>query len=934
LTAPRLLGRELEASRIAVLIEQLPRRGSALVISGEPGIGKTSLLQLASTLAEDETLSVVRCAGVRCEAHLPFAGLHQLLRPILPAVSELSEIQRGPLYGAFSLDDSEVQDHFLVASAALDLIELVASRSPLLMLVEDAHWLDTPSSAALSFIARRIEAESAVMLIALRDGYETPFVQTGLPELTLEGLGPDAARTLLDANAPHLAPELREQLLAQSRGNPLALVELPLALRSGPRFRSPSVTTRLPLTSRLERAFVDRYHELAAPTRALLLLAAVDDGESLAEILASGSLLHGTELRLNSLMPAVGAKLVQIEREELHFRQPLLRSAILQATDLPQQQAAHSALAGLLASEPDRRAWHRAASIVGTNESVAAELEATSARAIRRGAPSMAVAALERAAQLSEHSPERSRRLVGAITTAFETGQRDVVERLLRELDVIEVSEGEEARLMSLRELFEEGLNGGTATIDHLLRTAGETATRGDGDLARRLVRAAATRCFWADPGTEVTARVVAATHQLQRSEFDAEAILALALADPVGQGPDVRDRLRRLPAGIAIDPATAHLLGTAATTVGAMSVGKELLGTAISGLRVQGRVGLLARALGSYTFSAVLCGDWSDGDSTAHEACELAEYTHQTRWAGAARASMALIAGYRGDRATSDALTDRVERDITASGYTSLLAFVQVARGAAALSRGSYREAFDHLSRLFQPGDPAQHLSVQCWAIGDLAEAAAHCDEQIAASRLLGHLTSTPATEASELVTIGLAYARPLLVEERSAEPLFRKALETGVSALPFLRARTQLSYGMWLRRQRRPREARGQLRLASAMFDILQAASWADRARQELRATGETLRPRGAQPIEELSPQERQIAVLAAEGLTNREIGQQLFISHRTVGSHLYRIFPKLGVSSRLELHSAIGEVAPESAAASLEFGPHFPDENLSRL
>jgi DNA-binding CsgD family transcriptional regulator len=934
LTPSRLLGREVEASQIAELVEQIPWRGSALVINGEPGVGKSSLLKLADALADDEELCVARCAGVQCEAHLPFSGLHQLLRPILPAASELSALQRGALYGAFSLDDSEVQDHFLIASAALDLIGHVASATPLLMLVEDAHWLDRATSEVLTFIARRIEAESVVMLIALRDGYETPFLEAGLPQLTLKGLSSGAARSLVESSGPTLEPEVRDRLLEQARGNPLALVELPLALASGPRSSSSSVSDNLPLTSRLERAFVDRYHELPAPTRALLLAAAVDDGSSLAEILAVGSLLRATELPLDSLVPALGAKLLQIEGEELQFRHPLVRSAILQATDLPEQQAAHTALADLLDSEPDRRAWHRAASIVGTDESIAAELEATSSRAMRRGAPSVAVAALERAAQLSERPLDRSRRLVGAITAAFEAGRRDVVERLLRELDVLELSEGEEARVMWVRELFEEGINGGAATIGHLLRTSADAATRGDQDLARKLVRAAATRCFWADPGADARGQVVAAAHELQRSEFDAEAIVALALADPIGQGADVRDRLRRLPPGSTADPAVAHLLGTAATSVGAMSVGNELLGMAISGLRLQGRIGLLTRALGSYTFSAVLCGDWSGGNSAAHEACELAEHTRQARWAGAARISIALVAGYRGHRATSDALTARVERDITASGHTSLLAFVQVARGAAALSRGSYREAFDHLTRLFQPGDPAHHLAVQCWAIGDLAEAAAHCDEQPAALRLLGHLTATPEPEASELVRFGLAYARPLLVDEQSAEPLFRSALETGVSELPFLRARTQLAYGMWLRRQRRPREARGQLRLASEMFDILEADSWAERARQELRATGESVRPRTAQPVEELSPQERQIAVLAAEGLTNREIGLQLFISHRTVGSHLYRIFPKLGVSSRVELHSAIGAVRPDKNAASLDLGPHLPDEDLSGL
>jgi len=358
-------------------------------------------------------------------------------------------------------------------------------------------------------------------------------------------------------------------------------------------------------------------------------------------------------------------------------------------------------------------------------------------------------------------------------------------------------------------------------------------------------------------------------------------------------------------------------LLGTAATAVSAFDLSGPFLGGAVAGLRRQGRLGLLAQGLVSQAFSAIHTGEWDVAVPAAAEAGRLARETAQPFWAAGAQIAEATLAALRGDPDLADKLAAEAERVMLPLGIKSNLALGQIARGLAAIGRGAYLDAYGQLVRIFEPADPAYHPIVRCWAIGDFAEAAVYTGNQDAARAVVGELEVVARISPASLLHAGLLYARPLLAEDDAAEALFQDALGKDMTRWPFHRARILLAYGAWLRRQRRIAESRTPLRAARDAFDALGAVPWGERARQELRASGETSQRRTLGAWDRLSPQELQIAQMAAEGMSNREIGQQLYLSHRTVGYHLYRIFPKLGITSRSKLKSVLASAVPVPVA-----------------
>jgi AAA ATPase-like protein len=423
MTALPLVGRERELAALADLIDRVSERGRTLVVRGEAGIGKSTLLAAATTRARDHGMLVLTATGVQSEAHLPFAGLHQLLRPILSGSQQLPAPQRAALLAAFGMTDAAAPDLFLIALAVLELLADTAEGSPLLLGVEDAQWLDHPTSDVLAFVARRLESEPIVLLAAIREGYESPLVEAGLAELRLEGPDQVATGALLEGHAPELGRAVRRRLLDEAEGNPLALTELPAALGADQLGEAAMLPARLPLTARLERALAARVLELPAATRTLLLVAAVDDGGVLAELLAAAAVVRGTDVTVEALALALDARLIEVDEIELRFRHPLVRSAVHQAASVWERQAAHAALAQVLAGQPDRHAWHRAAASLGPDEEAAGELEQVATRAQRRGAIAVAVAALERAARLSDDPALQGRRLLRAAELAFELGR-------------------------------------------------------------------------------------------------------------------------------------------------------------------------------------------------------------------------------------------------------------------------------------------------------------------------------------------------------------------------------------------------------------------------------------------------------------------------------------------------------------------------------
>ena len=360
---------------------------------------------------------------MQVEKKISFAGLHQLLRPVLHLAEGLSSRQRAALLAAFGMTKEVAPELFLTGLATLELISDAAESSPVLLVIEDAQWLDQASCAVLAFVARRLAAEPALMLIAMRDGFPDPFDEAGLTELRLQGLSEKPAGELLDSRAPGLGPLLRERLLQDAAGNPLALIELPAALRSEHLDEGALLPSHLPLTARLERAFASRASGLPSDTRSLLLAAAADDAAVLAEVLNAAAILEARAVTVDAFAPAIAGGLVEIQGTQLQFRHPLVRSAIYQAAGLPKRQAAHAALAQVLASQPDRQVWHRAAAALGPDEQVAAELEEAAARARQRGAVAAAVAAQQRAAELSENPVRRGGRLLRAAEMGFEFGR-------------------------------------------------------------------------------------------------------------------------------------------------------------------------------------------------------------------------------------------------------------------------------------------------------------------------------------------------------------------------------------------------------------------------------------------------------------------------------------------------------------------------------
>jgi predicted ATPase len=410
-----LVGRHREQRLLASLFAAVATRGEALMLRGEPGIGKSRLLSEAAQTANERDMLVLTTTGVQSEAHLPYAGLHQLLRPVRRHVAALPQLQQTALDAAFGLSDDVVPEQFRIAMGALDLLSEVAAERPMLLMVDDAQWLDQPTADVLAFLARRIESDPILLLVAIRDGYASVLRDVGLPEHRLDRLDDAAAAELLDGSAPELAAPVRTQVLREAAGNPLAVLELPAAPRGrGLELSGPDA---LPLTERLERAFAGRVADLPERTRILLLVAASTEDATIDPILQAGSVIARTDLEFDALVPAVEAGIVTVDAHArtLRFRHPLVRSAVVQSASVADRKHAHRALAGVLTDQPDRRAWHRAALLTGEHEDVALELEEAGNRARHRGALAIAVTALTRAAELERRVDDATPCLVCGI---------------------------------------------------------------------------------------------------------------------------------------------------------------------------------------------------------------------------------------------------------------------------------------------------------------------------------------------------------------------------------------------------------------------------------------------------------------------------------------------------------------------------------------
>jgi DNA-binding CsgD family transcriptional regulator len=903
----RLIGRDAEAELIDAVVDQLPDRGGALLLRGEPGIGKSALLQRGRDRAGARGTRTLAAVGVESEAELAFAGLHQLLQPLLGRMQSLPQPQRRALEAAFGISGEVQPDPFNVAMAALQVLSDAADATPIVLVVDDAHWLDQATMGVLTFVARRLESEPVALLAAVRTGYETRVERAHLPVLDLMRLDAAASGELLDGSAPDLHPVMRARVLAEAAGNPLALLELarsmPVAASAGDGLL-PGLPT---LTERLEQAFTARLGELPTASGVALLAAALDGRATLDEIVRSVAAFTSRPAAPSILQPPVAAGLVQLNDADVRFRHPLVRSAVRQSAAPGQVRRMYETLSEVIV-DPERRLWHRAAATDGPDEEIAAALEAHARAARGRGAVTAAAAALQRAAALSAEPQAKAERLVSAAEVAYDLGLVDDVRRLVAEAQRLNPEARDRARLAWLEEVvsgevwFESGATKTFVDIAEKIREGGET------DLALRSLVPIAHRAWWTRTRRATREYLVRAAQGIGFPEDDPRVLAICALADPEVTGASVLHRVSRLRVRGDTDAESLMFIGIAAEKAGDFAAGARFLARATEGLREQVRLAALTQCLSHYAWATTHTGEWGTAAVAAAEAQSLAGDTRQLQYGVTAELVGTLVAALRGNAPDLDARLSDLEQRVLAMKGGALIATAHLARGASALGEGRNEDAFEHLWPVFDESDPAFHRFMRWTATLDLVESALGSGQTERVSPIIAELESIAATARTPLLSAQVTCARPLLADADRVEELFSAALAEDLTSLPFLRARTLFSYGRWLRRQRHSADSRGPLRGSITLFDSLGATAWSRRARQELRASGETIGQRTPDVRDHLTAQELQIAQLASNGLSNREIGERLFLSPRTVGGHLYRLFPKLGVSGRAQLRDAL--------------------------
>jgi DNA-binding CsgD family transcriptional regulator len=905
-----LVGREGLLGEVTRVLEAARRsQGGAVVLRGPAGIGKSSLLALARSAGTGAGMRVLAAKGVRNESGLAFAGLHQLIRPLLGGLAQLPSEQAELLRSAFG-DSRAGADRFGIALATLDLLAEAAARQPVLMLADDAQWLDEPTTDVLAFVGRRLAMEPIALLACIRDGTADPFADAELPAVRVGPLDDDAARALLLASSPGLPRARQDRLLEVAQGNPLALIELPKAADDTDPSITP-LTRHVPVTAVLERAFTHRVAALPSLARLLLLAAASDDACTAAEILQVAGTVLDAGLSLHAFQPAVDARLITIAGSRVAFSHPLVSSAIYQSAPVEERRLVHAALARIVPPTGDRRLWHRVQASIGVDDCLADELERLAERTAAQGAGAVAVTALERAADLSSGPSQRADRLLRAAELAAETGRPTASLELLAREDMTALGLPRRARAMIVQELAEFAPLPDADRLPVLVAAVADLTDAGDVGTAAFLLWKAATKCWRASASDGQRGRLLDAALKLGLADDDVLLAAVRACVAPLMWGNDVLTALARVPEGQP-DVGTSAQMARAALFVGDYPQAAWRAAVGCRAARAQGRLSLVTQLALVNAQSAMWCGNLDEAAAAAAESRRSAADTGQSAWATLARVQEALVEGLRGDYPAAAAQVRRAQEQPELRLDHYALAGWERDLGLAALALGEHERALGHLRRVVEPGDPACHFGLRYAAVGDLAEAARGAGRLPEMRGLIEELLRDMSGSTPGL-SIAARHARLMLAPDGHAEAELSAALAADLSAWPLARARLLLAHGAWLRRRRRPVAAREPLRAARELFDTLGIVGWSARARAELEATGEASEESRPTAWSTLTPQEWQIAQLAAAGLTNGEIGEQLLISRRTVGSHLYHLFPKLGVTARSQLADALSAAEP---------------------
>ena len=915
-----LRGRDRERALIGeILGEARSSRSRALVLSGEPGVGKSALL--AAARADAAGMTVLAAQGIQSEAKLPFAALHQLLRPVLGQVDGLPPPQAQALQVALGLAEGSGESPFLVSLAVLSLLSEEAEQRPVLCLVDDGQWLDDASADALVFLARRLGAEGIALLVAVRDEEPTGFAAAGIPGLRVAGLDADAAGSLLDEHAPvPLAPEVRARLVAGITGNPLALMELPRSLSRAELTGAEPLPEPLPVTARVEEAFLARARLLPEATQTILLVAAADDGEDLPTVLRAAGILG---VHPQALDAAEQEGLIAIRGQAFTFRHPLTRSAIYHGASLSRRRAAHEALAHALPGEreADRRAWHRAAAAVEPDAGIAADLERTAERALERGGPAAASLAYERAAALSPSGAAHGRLLLAAAQHAWFAGRVDRTVTILERADSVVSGPVEHADLARWRGLVELTQGVPVNAPRDLIRAAQDVAAV-DGERALYLLNLASVSA--AISGDDQMSETIA---DLAGKLDVADNAYTRMLTDTlIGLGAHVRgdfdDAGRHLRGAIALAaeleglfderPAALLFAGRAALFAGDDRAARELHLRAAAIARRDGTLGLLTQVLPRLGHTEAWEGRWSSASAGAEECVELARGIGQDDVVAHALALRALLAALQGEEERCRFLAAEATEISSARRLAHVNDVAQWALAALALGLGRPDDALVRARRI-------DHTLIRLWAAEDRIDAAARAGHPDAARGWLDELERFAAGSRAPWAVAAAHHCRGLLAEDADeAERAFAAAVEAHRDAgRPFERARTGLALGELLRRARRRVEARVHLRDALEGFEALGAEPWAERARLELRASGQTAMRGDPRARGQLTAQELQVAQFVARGLTNRDVAAQLYLSPRTIDFHLRNVFRKLGIASRAQLARLELDMAADTAS-----------------
>jgi DNA-binding CsgD family transcriptional regulator len=918
-----LLGRDAERARIGALLEAAQAsRSGALVIRGEPGIGKTALLEDAR--AQAGGMQVLDARGVESESDLPFAGLHQLTRPALHLTNRLPSPQANGLRGALGLAERASEDRFLISVACLTLLSELAESGPVLCLVDDAHWLDEPSADALLFVARRLGAEGIAVLFAARESDHVHFEAPGLPVVELGPLDVHSATALLSRHAGGaLAPRVRDLLVEQSRGNALALVELPVALSQAQLAGEDPLPDTLPLTRDVQRLFLERVDRLPGPTQLLLLVIAADDSGRLSTIMRAAGALGVSE---EALAPAERAGLVSVRNVSLELLHPLVRSAVYRRAASSERRAVHLALAQALDGdlEQDQRAWHHAAATPGPDPLVADELDRAADRARRRSGHAAAAAAFERAAQLSVDGKSRGLRLVEAATAAWDAGQPDRALALVEDASPLVADARTRAQLEHVRGVIQFRCRGLLDAFDTLVNGSSVAAPLDLRKSLEMLFDAAHAAATAGDYARVADAGRRAAVLPPSGDEVDGVLVGLLIGVGSLQTGETAHELPRVLDAIVHGDefdePRWLIWASGAAQFVGDRALAAGLLRRASSRARASGKREQLASALVSFVLDGLIQGRHSVLGE-ASEGLTLAREAGLENLTTVFLATHAWFAAVRGQSEECRAHAREASERARASGAGLGSALSIWALSMLDLTSGQPREAAARLDALPVAPPGVGHPYIALLSRPDFVEAGVRTGEHERTRAALDALEGFAEPEGPSWARALAARSRALLAQGEDAELEFEHALRLHAEGdRAFDRARTALLYGEFLRRERRRVDARAQLRDALEVFEQLGAAAWTHRAQAELRASGESARKRDHSTVDELTPQELQIARFVAEGLSNKEVAAQLFLSPRTIDHHLRSVFSKLGITSRGQLaRLPLGDAEPAAESPS---------------